>query len=229
MTQPRDIHSTTTIIWDLDNTLYKFNPDQIEMWHRSVCTSMTNKGVALSFDEAMELARKGWTEHRDSNHYFCKDHGICSREAHVGMFEFLSHELIAPCEQTPSLLKAMQTHRHAIVTYATKDWAKRILDHTGLAEFFQPEFVIGAEDYEFEDKADSPRGILTMLDKLGSNPSETLFVEDTMINLKPAHEQGVVTAYLHHNRPGNDNLPSYVDITTTDTPELLVKLASKKP
>lgn len=223
MIQGRNPLSVTTIIWDLDNTLYKFNHDQIEMWHRGVCTAMGNKGVALSFDEAMELARKGWDEHRDSNHYFCKEHGICAREAHIGMFEFLNHDFIVPCETTPGLMRAMRHHRHAIVTYATKDWARRILDHTGLAEFFRPEFIIGAEDYDFEDKADSPRGILTMLDKLGSDPAETLFVEDTLPNLKPAHEQGVITAYLHHNRPGNDNPPPYVDIAVTDTPELLQK------
>lgn len=219
-----NITHTNTIIWDLDNTLYKFTDEQIEMWHHSVCHSMTNRGIGLDFDDALKLARKGWEEHRNSNHYFCENYGIGWQDAHMGMFEFLNHDLIAPCKQTPDLFKSMQTHRHAIVTFATKDWAKRILDHTGLSEFFQTDFIIGAEDYNFEDKSESPRGILTMLDKLGANPDETLFVEDTLPNLKPAHEQGVVTAYLHHNRPGYDVLPDFVDITATDTPELLQKI-----
>jgi len=221
---PDNMTKINTIIWDLDNTLYKFTEEQIETWHESVCHAMNSRGVNLPLSDAMELARKGWREHRNSNHYFCKNYGIGWQDAHVGMFKFLNHDRIAPCDRTPALFKAMRHHRHAIVTFATKDWAKRILDHTGLADFFQSDLIIGAEDYDFEDKSESPRGILTMLDKLGSDPAEVLFVEDTMINLKPAHEHGVVTAYLHHNRPGYEKLPYFVDITATDTPELLQKI-----
>lgn len=119
-------------------------------------------------------------------------------------------------------MRFMADQNHVILTYATKEWATRVLDHTGLSEFFNPEFILGAEDYNFEDKADSPRGILTALDRIGGNGDEVMFVEDTLPNLKPAKENaGVNTVYLHHNRPINDNGMDFVDLSVQDTPELL--------
>jgi len=119
-------------------------------------------------------------------------------------------------------MKDMRNHKHVILTLATSEWAHRVLAHTKLAEFFQPELIFGAEHYDFEDKATSPRGILMALDKIGGNPNEIMFVEDTLPNLKPAKEHaGVFITYLHHDRPMNDNEMDFVDLKVQDTPELL--------
>lgn len=220
-----------TIIWDLDNTLYKFDDNQVEKWCEAVARSMLlRENIDILFEEAMALSLDGWKNYRNSNHHFIQKYGICPREAHLGMFTHTQHELITPCTQTPSLLGSLSGKRHAIVTFATKDWAKRVLDHTGLSGFFQTDMIIGAEDYEFESKEDSPLGIQTMLDKIGGNPLDTLFVEDTLQNLKPAKiYTGILTAYLHHGRPVNDNDMDYVDIVAADTPELLSKWFKTTP
>lgn len=211
-----------TIIWDLDNTLYKFDDNQIEHWHESVSKSMMDKGVDLPFNELVDLAEKGWLEHRNSNHYFIEKHNICPKQAHAGMFEFVDHNNIDPCDFTPSLMADMRQYHHVILTYATKAWAHRVLDHTGLSQFFEPEFILGAEDYNFEDKAHSPRGILTALDKVGGNADEMLFVEDTLPNLITAKQHtNINTAYLHQGRPINNNEMDDIDICVEDTPELL--------
>ena len=214
--------SIKTIIWDLDNTLYKFSEFSVWEWHKGVSRFMQSKGIDMSLEEAMELAHKGWTDHRNSNYYFTEKYDIDARDAHLGMFQYLDAGIITPCEHTPALMKFMNEHKHIILTFATKDWANRILDRTGLSEFFHPDYIFGAEDYDFEDKAHSARGILMALDKIGGNADEVLFVEDTLPNLKPAKEEaGVYTAYLHHNRPINDNDMGYVDMCVQDTPELL--------
>lgn len=212
-----------TIIWDLDNTLYKFNDTQVQLWHQGVCNFMQTQGVDLPIEEAMALAHQGWVDHRDSNYYFVKRYNIHPRDAHVGMFQYLDKNMIDPCVETPALMQTMRDHHHVILTYATREWATRILDHTGLMEFFHPDFIFGAEDYNFESKAESPRGILMALDKVGGNASDVMFVEDTMPNLKPAKDHaGINTVYLHHDRAINDNEDTgYVDLIVRDTPELL--------
>lgn len=211
-----------TFIWDLDNTLYKFDDNQVRLWHEGVVHYMQSKNINITLDEGIEIAHKGWIDHRDSNHYFIKEHDLCKHETHVGMFAHVDHNMITPCTQTPDMMTEMKKHHHVILTYATRDWAHRVLDHTGLSEFFQPDFILGAEDYNFEDKAHSPRGILTALDKIGGNADEVLFVEDTLPNLITAKQHaGVKTAYLHHNRPINDNEMGDIDICVQDTPELL--------
>jgi len=212
-----------TIIWDLDNTLYKFSETHANEWHDSVCRYMTSKQkLDIPLDDAYALAEKGWLEHRNSNHYFVEDYNVNAHDAHVGIFEFLDHNMVHPCLETPGLMKDMTQYRHVILTLAISDWAKRILDHTGLSEFFHPDFILGAEHYNFEDKAHSPRGILTALDKIGGNANESLFVEDTLPNLKTAKAHtDVNTVYLHHNRAVNDNDTEFVDLCVQDTPELL--------
>ena len=212
-----------TIIWDLDNTLYKFDQNQIDTWNNATIDFVLEKGVDMPRDQAMQLADDGWLKHRNSGHHFIHDHGMCSRDMHIEVNRRLPVDMVIPCTETPQLMDQMRDYHHVILTLAIRDWAHRVLDHTGLAEFFQPDFILGAEDYNFEDKAHSPRGILTALEKTGANPDEVLFVEDTLPNLKPAKEKaGVNTAYLHHNRPMNDNQDmSFVDVNVQDTPELL--------
>jgi FMN phosphatase YigB (HAD superfamily) len=211
-----------TIIWDLDNTLYKYNDMQVRLWHEGVVKFMQSKGVEMEMEDAIALAHQGWIEHRDSNHYFIKNFGIDKNEAHIGMFKYIDQNMITPCEETPELMAFMDNHHHVILTYATKDWANRILEKTGLIDFFHPDFILGAEDYNFEDKSHSPRGILTALDKIGGYASEAMFVEDTLPNLKTAKQHtDIYATYLHHNRPTNDNDLDDIDLCVQDTPELL--------
>lgn len=211
-----------TIIWDLDNTLYKFNDNQVRLWHEGVVAYMQSIGVDITLEEGVEIAHQGWLDHRDSNHYFIKKHDLSKEETHVGMFAHVDKDMITPCHETPDLMQGMRDHHHVILTYATRDWAHRVLKHTGLDDFFHPDFILGAEDYNFEDKAHSPRGILTALDKIGGNADEVLFVEDTLPNLITAQQHaGIKTAYLHHNRPMNDNDVRDIDLCVQDTPELL--------
>ena len=211
-----------TLIWDLDNTLYKFDPSQIEKWNKTTTQYALDNGVELPYDKAYELATDGWLNFRNSGHHFSETYGLCSREMHIGVNKTLPANMVIACLETPELMKTMRDYRHVILTYAIRDWAIRVLEHANLAEFFEADYILGAEDYNFEDKAHSARGILTALELTGANPDEVMFVEDTLPNLKPAKEEaGVNTVYLHHNRKMNEDEMGFVDLKVQDTPELL--------
>lgn len=212
-----------TIIWDLDNTLYKFSEFHVNEWHKGVVGFMNSQGVEISMNDGIALADKGWIDHRNSNHYFTERYGIDEKHAHNGIFAHLNpKEMIIPCPETPELMQEMRNHRHVILTLAISDWAHRVLEHTGLMEFFHPELIFGAEHYDFEDKATSPRGILMALDKIGGNADEVMFVEDTLPNLKTAKAHtDIKAAYLHHDRAIDDNDIHGIDLVVRDTPELL--------
>jgi FMN phosphatase YigB (HAD superfamily) len=64
------------------------------------------------------------------------------------------------------------------------------------------------------------------LDKSNAVPEKTMFVEDTLANLKPAKDNGVKTVYLHHDRPLDGANTAFVDLIVKDTPELLRHMAS---
>jgi len=211
-----------TIIWDLDNTLYKFNDGLLDGWSYAAAKYTSDNHDDLDYKTAVQMALDGWKNHRNSGYHFVNDFGFDQRKIINAVDEALDVNHVIPCPQTPNLMENMRDYHHVILTLAIKDWAYRVLDHTGLAEFFHPDFILGAEDYNFEDKAHSPRGILTALDKIGGNANEVLFVEDTLPNLKTAKDHtDVNTAYLHHNRTINDNDMAHVDISVQDTPELL--------
>lgn len=214
-----------TIIWDLDNTLYKFTDDQVAGWNNTTARYVTESGLDVPFDTAVTLAEQGWFNHRDSAHHFVQEHGFTRRDIHIGVNKLLCETTAQPCLETPALLRRLGARRNVILTYATRDWALRVLNHTGLSEFFDDSVVFGAENYNFEDKAHSPRGIQTVLDKMGGNAGTTLFVEDTLPNLVTAKiHTGICTAYLHHNRPMNDNVAmQHIDVVAQDTPNLLKK------
>jgi FMN phosphatase YigB (HAD superfamily) len=218
-----DTSNIKTIIWDLDNTLYKFTEDQVWAWHHAAVNNALKSIQDLSREEALLLADKGWREHRNSSHFFENDYGLCPRETHINVIKNLDESIVIPCLETPNLISSTN-YRHVILTYATRDWALRVLNHAGLLHLFDDGDIMGAENYDFEDKAYSPRGIQTALDKIGGNPQDTLFVEDTLPNLVTAKTHtGICTAYLHHGREVNDNDRNHLDIITQDTPELLKK------
>jgi len=65
-----------TIIWDLDNTLYKFSDHHVLEWHTGVVDFMQKNGVGISTQDGIDLAEKGWQDHRNSNHYFTEQYGV---------------------------------------------------------------------------------------------------------------------------------------------------------
>lgn len=209
-----------TVIWDLDNTLYKFTGDQIWAWNNAAANNAIKYIPSLSYDEAFAMANKGWLEHRHSSHFFHVDYDLCPHETHINIIKSMDEKIVIPCADTPNLFTT-SPHRNVILTFATRDWALRVLEHSGLLEFFDDHDIFGAENYNFEDKAHSPRGIQMTLDTIGGNADEALFVEDTMPNLITAKKHtNIKTAYLHHGRDVNDNDRKYLDIVTKDTPEL---------
>jgi FMN phosphatase YigB (HAD superfamily) len=219
-----------TIIWDLDNTLYKFTDNQIDGWNENAAHFVRDNGLDMDYEIARQLAVRGFTEHRNSTHFFVADHGFNARDIHVGVNKRICETSVIPCADTPELMRLLPpSTRHIILTYAIQDWAHRVLKYAKLDNFFDKTMIFGAEDYEFEDKAHSPRGINLALDKSGAAAENALFVEDTLANLKTAKAHtGVQTAYLHHDRPYNPSDMDFVDIIVRDTPELLRTLSAKK-
>ena len=213
-----------TIIWDLDNTLYKFTDSPIDHWNDKTAEYALSSGVKMSLEEATYLASQGWQSNQNSARYFVDDHGLDQHDLHIGVAKLLDEKSVIACIDTCTEVRTLHDKRHIILTYAMRDWACRVLDHLGLTDLFEPDLIIGADNYRFELKSESALGILTALERSGANPEQTVFVEDTLANLKPAKEQAnVKTAYLHHDRPYTNQDMPYVDFITKDTPELVKK------
>jgi FMN phosphatase YigB (HAD superfamily) len=218
-----------TIIWDLDNTLYKFDSKMMVGWNYQAARYFVETGFHLPMNDTQDLVNKGWEEYGNSIHYFTKDYGYEKSEVCKFVDSNLCTSYVSACDVSPLLFKELKPYKHLILTMAPSKWAFKVLNHISLKNHFEDDHIIGAEQYDFEHKSESPRGIKMALERAQSNAANTLFVEDTLANLKTAKiHTGVQTAYLHHDRPYNVDDVRFADVIVRDTPELLKFLKDKE-
>jgi len=211
------------IIWDFDNTLYHLDGDCEEIWHQGIARMAVARGLPYSFEEALVIARESFATHKTSTAIFIERHGLCAREVHHEIHRVMDETHITPCNITAAAFAARPDIRHAIVSHGSKSWVLRARDHLGLGPYIPDHAVFGLEDYGFEKKSISLRGLNMALDALNINPAEAVFAEDQADNLKLAHDRlGMTTALIHYGAKP-DEIPSHVDICAAHPAELLVR------
>lgn len=85
--------------------------------------------------------------------------------------------------------------RRAVLTNSNIEHAERVLTHLNLWDVF--EGVIDIRAMNFFSKPD-PRAYQAALDRFGVTAEETIFVEDTPVNTRPAKTLGITTILLYH-------------------------------
>lgn len=207
------------MIWDLDNTLYRFDAALEKEFNRAVAHAVLELGVDLTLQEAMDIAEQSWITHRYSAFEFMVRYNIPQADMHHMIDKHLNDTLIQKCEQTRDLF-ARGNNKHALITHSARPWAFKILKRLELDPWFPEPQVFGYENYNYESKAKSRKPFEMALSAINQNPKDAMMVEDTLENLKIPHEMGIMTVYLHHGR-SVDDLPSYVDYHTNNVRDLL--------
>jgi len=215
-----------TVIWDLDNTLYPYTDAQIEHWHEAAVKAAQDMGVMIDAVEGMKMARQSYETHHYSAKVFQDNYDLCTRDLHMRMTAYSQERILPVCGLTAEAFEKVPHLKHVILTHGHKDWADRVLRHLGLRDYFETQHILGLEDYDFEYKDLSNRGLLMALDTVGGTASDSVFVEDNLKNLSKGKEEGVQTAHIHHGTfcPLNDNKPSFVDHSFVKAHELLAVL-----
>lgn len=219
------LSAVKTIIWDLDNTLYPYTEQQIEHWHAATLQAARDLGVSISNEAGMQMARESYNKHNYSSKTFVDTYNLCPQEMHRNMFPHTDETLLPVCELTQNAFQDVQHCDHVILTHASRNWAERVLKHLGLRDFFKDDLIFGLEDYGYEEKHHSNKGIIGALDATGTDPEHALFAEDSLQNLKKAKNALVQTAYLHQGSAGdNDNTPPFVNHVFVNALDLITQL-----
>lgn len=194
------------IIWDFDGVFYGIDdlPDEefYRLCDRSCAEAMQNILPDLSFDAAEEMAKKSYAEHGNSIDGFvplAKESGIDVDEFkllfhqnyHKKLFENVIDEypnLISGSEKVSSKFSRVSRDiKNVILSHADVDsWVNPVLRLRGDEDCFDQDLIWGLDQFDFEAKGKSPRAITMMLEELAMEPSEVLFVEDSLTNLKVA-------------------------------------------
>ncbi len=83
--------------------------------------------------------------------------------------------------------------RMSIFTNASRAHAGRVLDRLGISRYFQHIFDVAAVDYQGKPAVSAYRKVLATL---AANPTECVMADDSLGNLGPARDLGLVTVLV---------------------------------
>ena len=215
------------IIWDLDDTLYSVGPALHKSMRESIAKTVVDMGKPITYDEALKLAIKSQNTHRLTAKILLEKFEIPAQDIHLPFHANMDHNVTEACPDLPATFEKNPHLQHVIMTHASRDWALRMLDHLGIADFFKPECVLGLEDINFEKKEDSDRACKTSLSLMGLDAKNTLFAEDRAWNLTIPHDLGMTTALIHHPSQ-EETYPQYVHHRFQRAADLLNQVALTK-
>lgn len=202
-----DLSHIQGIIWDLDDTLYSVTEDLHESMRQSVARAVVKMGYPISYEDALKMAEQSQHKHRMTVQMLVEHFEINPRDLHLPFHAEMDHMVITPCVDLPTTFARNPHIKHTLMTHASREWGVRMLDHLGIADFFDPKAVFGLEDLDFEKKDSSDRATKTCLAAIGVNPENAAFAEDRDWNLTIPHRMGLTTVLIDHPSHKPDPLP----------------------
>lgn len=215
------------IVWDLDDTLYSVTPDLHRSMRESVARAVIKMGYPISYEDALAMAERSQAEHRLTVKMLIDHFDINKRDLHIPFHQEMDHLVITPSPLLPKAFANAPHLKHTIMTHASRDWAMRMLDHLGIADFFDTNAVFGLEDMDFEHKNETDRAAKTCLSAIGIDPDKAAFAEDRDYNLTIPYKMGMTTVLIDHPSQPRD-LPPFVHHRFDHAVDFLDKLAKTR-
>lgn len=197
------------IIWDLDNTLYRYTPEFSDILDGVMAKVLIEDfGLSLSFDEAKKLVKESYKIYRDGGALFYKEYGIDEMDFYYAYHENVPVELIKPYDGLLEKLQDLNLPQY-IFTYSTRKLAEKILKQIGLFEFFKDR-IYSIEDFDNLKKNEAPNVYYWLCEKIGIDPKDCIFVDDSYSNLKYPKQIGMTTVRIFYNNNSSKDKP-YID------------------
>lgn len=211
------------IVWDLDNTLYRFDENLTEAFHIAMARAALDVGLVMDLHTAIGIARRSYIERGQSSKIFTEDYGVSFAAIHHSFHHHINEKMIEANDETREAFARLDV-KHAIITHASKEWAVRVLAHLGLSEWFPSERVFGLETVDFKRKDDSRDPFTAALGAMDVAPARAMMVDDLIPNLRIPHAMGLMTVFLHHGRVPVET-PDFVQASYGNILELLNNLS----
>lgn len=185
------------IVWDLDNTLYIETPEFKDMLDEATALALVNDlGVKIDFETAKNLVKESYKKYRYGSEVFIRDFGVDPKELFEAYHKRKPVDVIDPIEGLPERLKKLPYEQY-VFTGSSRDVAERILKHIGLYDLFKDRFY-SVEDFGIYTKNESPEAYALFCQKIGRNPQDCVFVDDSYSNLEFAKEVGMTTVRIYY-------------------------------
>jgi len=192
------------ILFDLDDTLY---PKETGLM------AAIGQRIHQYIQERVGLDPVGA---RDLRRHYLQTYGTTLRglQVHynIDTDEYLSYvhdvplgDYLKPDKALDRVLTEIQAEK-IVFTNATTEHARRVLRFLDVEHHFSRIVDLRATNYENKPR---PGAYQCVLDILGAEPEECLMVEDSLRNLRPAKELGMVTVLV--NGSGGDGVDFAID------------------
>lgn len=214
------------LIWDLDNTLYRFDQAFEKACNIAAARTVQQLMPSVTFEEAFAAAEKSYLEHGHSGKMLIEQYGIAYSDYHYLYHDTIDESII---ERNEAILMALGDIDlpNILITHASRRWAEKALRHLSMDDYFPCDKIIALEDTEFQGKAYSAAPFIKGMEILNLPPENVLVVEDTAKNLVRPKEMGMTTVLIHHGKSNHLGL-DYIDHAYPDTLEFLGTLMLAK-
>jgi len=192
------------ILFDLDDTLYSKKTGLMaaigERIHQYIQETVGLEPAAARDLRRHYLQTYGTTLKGLQVHY-----NVDTEEYLTYVHDVPLDDYIQPDEALDRVLAEIQAEK-IVFTNATTEHAHRVLRFLGVEHHFSRIVDLRATNYENKPR---PGAYRCVLDILGARPEECLMVEDSVHNLRPAKEMGMVTVLV--NGSGGDGVDFAID------------------
>lgn len=187
----------STILFDLDNTLYPASSGLMQGVDTRITEYVQNL-LGLDAEQAMALRRHYFADYGTTLRGLQHHHTVDPEDYLAYVHDVALESFLASDAELDHLLSKVAATK-AIFTNAPGEYARRVLAVLGIERHFAQIFDI--RFFAFRPKPD-PACYQCALDAIGIGGTQAILVEDTPQNLAPAHALGMTTI-LVGQRPGS--------------------------
>jgi putative hydrolase of the HAD superfamily len=207
-------------IFDLDNTLYPASADLFGLMDKRMTAYVARTLGIDDMAEAYALQKSYFQQHGTTMAGLMAVHDV---DPHHYLADVHDIDLSVLAEDARlARLIARLPGRKLIFTNGDEPYARKVLARLGLSETFEAIHDIHASAYKPKPHGGS---YAAMIEGLGIDPEQSVFVEDMARNLAPAKALGMTTVWLDNgSEQGHDADRSYVDHHITDLADWLHSL-----
>ena len=206
-----------TWVFDLDNTLYPARALYDEIGERM--TRYIERATGSDTAGALEIRERYFHQYGATVVGLVRHHDIDARDFLLDVHE-ADHSVLEPDAELGALIGALPGRR-IIFTNGGGGHPERVLESLGLAGCFEAIFDIESAHLAPKPQRESYERLVAAC---GIDPRASIFIEDTLRNLEPAHALGFTTALVGEVHP--DPRPGYVDHWARDVKTLLRKFTA---
>lgn len=200
-----------TIIWDLDNTLYRETPEFHDLMDEIMAqAAVEDLKLPLDFATAKTMVTESYRKYRDGSAIFRQKYGINPKDMSASYHRRKQQNLhlIKPYDNILPQIQKLDCPQYVFST-SSHDACEAILKHIGLYDFFKDRFY-SVEDFGLYSKNENPEAYMKLCNAIGVLPQDCLFIDDSYSNLECAKKIGMNTVRLCLGKT-NSNAVEYID------------------